>query len=925
MATQKITNISSGIYTREIDLTVQAQAAGTFAGGAIGTMAKGPAFEVITSASFDERLSKLGGLNPKFPSSYFARAFLSQANNYKEIRLLGLEGYTDDPGLDAGATGKSFVVMYDIPSVPPTAATLTSPVIATAQSIAAVLKPRRTTFTGLSVVTSVVVSPVPAAVTPTDEKFLITINFANLSTMVVTGSLRPGSKDYISKVFGTDPLDGTLIQNKVSPLFVEFVVPSITGRPSTDSLDGIPAGENSLDTNHPLAYYYPGDENSQTVLNLTAGDMTIDLSFQYPGFAVSAASNTSPINVTTAANTFITGQKVTINSVVGNTATNGTFFVNVLSATNFELFTDSGLTIPVAGNGTYVSGGTARLAYTATWEREVMDFANIPFQTPITPWFVSDFDSDGEVKRLFRVWSISDGESANTEIKIELSNFDPAAYGGKGSFDMFVRLFNDSEDFGTSIVEGFRGLTLDPKNDNYILRRVGDGEIFPVRSRFIFLEFNLDEPLPNNALPYGSEGYPNIAGISMQDVIWATEYDRNKSISKQALGLPANNINMFHAVAPDQLAFKNVQTSAGATGKGFHLNPQSLDPLTGLGATVSVNFDLANPRVYLDKTNIAVVPGEKARRSRYVVCMFGGFDGWNAYEERKWGDVTSKDYEALTIAVEVLNDPESLEADFSVLVTPDLNIVDHAAATSLVLEMCESREDALYVYDFAYDPEANPSQAKDIIRVGNMKSNFGAIYFPHVQISDEVNKINIFLPPSLIALQTIASVATNEEVWQPPAGSLRTITSDLVRTRRRMRINDREILKSVNINPITLFPGSGFEITESRTQQEVFSALSFIHNRLLLGFAKKAIRQTLRPLLHQLQNDSLRRAFENLVRPIFARIQKLNGIETFEVTVLNVDEDKTTLHGQITIVPLYPVEKIIVDFVLKDSAVTFAQ
>jgi hypothetical protein len=183
----------------------------------------------------------------------------------------------------------------------------------------------------------------------------------------------------------------------------------------------------------------------------------------------------------------------------------------------------------------------------------------------------------------------------------------------------------------------------------------------------------------------------------------------------------------------------------------------------------------------------------------------------------------------------------------------------------------------------------------------------------------------LFLPPSLIALQTIASVATNEEVWQPPAGSLRTIVSDLVRTRRRMRLNDREILKSVNINPITLFPGTGFEITESRTTQEVFSALSFIHNRLLLGFAKKAIRQTLRPLLHQLQTDSLRRAFENLVKPIFNRIQKLNGIAQFEVTVLNVDEDKTTLHGQITIVPLYPVERIIVDFVLEDTGVTFTQ
>ena len=179
------------------------------------------------------------------------------------------------------------------------------------------------------------------------------------------------------------------------------------------------------------------------------------------------------------------------------------------------------------------------------------------------------------------------------------------------------------------------------------------------------------------------------------------------------------------------------------------------------------------------------------------------------------------------------------------------------------------------------------------------------------------------MPPSLIALQTIASVATNEQVWQPPAGSLRTVTTDLVRTRRRMRLADREILKSVNINPITVFPGSGFEITESRTTQEVFSALSFIHNRLLLGFAKKALRQSLRPILHQLRTASLEATFINIVTPLFDRIQKLNGVETFKVTVLDINEDRTTLNGQIEIVPLFPVERIIIDFVLTDKGVEF--
>jgi len=66
---------------------------------------------------------------------------------------------------------------------------------------------------------------------------------------------------------------------------------------------------------------------------------------------VSAATNASPIQITTsAANTLVTGQSVAIHSVGGNTAANGTWTVTVINSTNFTL---DGST----GNGAYTSGG----------------------------------------------------------------------------------------------------------------------------------------------------------------------------------------------------------------------------------------------------------------------------------------------------------------------------------------------------------------------------------------------------------------------------------------------------------------------------------------------------------------------------------------------------------------------------------------
>lgn len=71
-------------------------------------------------------------------------------------------------------------------------------------------------------------------------------------------------------------------------------------------------------------------------------------------YSISAATNTAPIQITFAVNTvhgFITGQKVNISGVLGNTAANGTWSCTVLSHNTLLLDGSS-------GNGTYTSGGT---------------------------------------------------------------------------------------------------------------------------------------------------------------------------------------------------------------------------------------------------------------------------------------------------------------------------------------------------------------------------------------------------------------------------------------------------------------------------------------------------------------------------------------------------------------------------------------
>jgi hypothetical protein len=67
---------------------------------------------------------------------------------------------------------------------------------------------------------------------------------------------------------------------------------------------------------------------------------------------ITAASNATPIVVTSAAHGLSTGDPVTVASVGGNTAANGDFVVTRIDANSFSL--DGSV-----GNGAYTSGGTA--------------------------------------------------------------------------------------------------------------------------------------------------------------------------------------------------------------------------------------------------------------------------------------------------------------------------------------------------------------------------------------------------------------------------------------------------------------------------------------------------------------------------------------------------------------------------------------
>src|SRR5690606_12523124 len=125
---------------------------------------------------------------------------------------------------------------------------------------------------------------------------------------------------------------------------------------------------------------------------------------------------------------------------------------------------------------------------------------NQQYQTPKTPWVVSQLKGS-ELERLFRFISISDGSSANKEIKISIQNINPIT----NEFDVIVRDFYDTDD-NVIVLESFSRCTMRKELNNYVASRIGtiDGE-YSLKSEYIMLEMN--EEASEDSFPCGFEGY----------------------------------------------------------------------------------------------------------------------------------------------------------------------------------------------------------------------------------------------------------------------------------------------------------------------------------------------------------------------------------------------------------------------------------
>jgi hypothetical protein len=577
-----------------------------------------------------------------------------------------------------------------------------------------------------------------------------------------------------------------------------------------------------------------------------------------------------------------------------------------------------------------------------------------------TPWIKSQLFGGSSEYNLFRVHTLGHGEAENGRLKISVTNIRPSAaptISEFGKFDLEVRSFSDT-DKSKSVVESFVNLSLNPSDNNYICRVVGDKHFkydvsreklveygdYTNGSRLIRVEMTTGS-YPDAAAPWGFRGLskPNLSVLSGSG---AADTGVDVDVSSAILAVP------YVADLNDKKTQSEAQTSIywgmETVASGSVLSRLTkLPTMTGSDADFSLTnvsgsslstllYNASNP-VASQKS-----PGTSTSHTtldsslaKFTVPVAFGFDGFDRRladplnNESQLAAITQLGIQALRQGIDVVSDPDAV--DINLLAIPGVyssKVVDYA------IIKVENRADVFYVADVS---GSTPTAIIQEVKNRGFDTNYAAVYYPSIKVYDDINKVAKELPASVAA---VGAIAFNDRVsypWFAPAGLNRaglgrdTIGFDVLGVMDQLKQSERDSLYEARINPIARFPDvpQGV-IWGQKTLQLKSSALDRINVRRLMIKAKKLVASAAKYLVFEPGNATTQTRFRQSVNPIFAEIQQKQGLEKFLVVMdstTNPPEviDRNELRGKIYLVPTRTAEAISVDFVISPSGASFEE
>jgi|2_EtaG_2_1085320.scaffolds.fasta_scaffold01180_6 hypothetical protein len=314
-----------------------------------------------------------------------------------------------------------------------------------------------------------------------------------------------------------------------------------------------------------------------------------------------------------------------------------------------------------------------------------------------------------------------------------------------------------------------------------------------------------------------------------------------------------------------------------------------------------------------------------------------GDGSFKLLSQTPWGEsgyFATTDYYAYYFGIRTFRNPEAV--NINVFTTPGIDYVSNSNLIEETIDMVESeRADSLYItttpdYNMFVASSSDPNniiqatEAVDNLDLTGIDSNYTATYYPWVQYNDQENNTRVWLPATYDVMRNIALTDNISFPWFASAGYTRGIVN-AVKARKKLTLDERDTLYQGRINPIATYSDVGTIIWGNKTLQSRQSALDRINVRRLLLQARKLISAVAVKLLFEQNDEQVRNEFLDLVNPILDSIRRERGLTDFRVVLSDDPQliDQNTLEGKIYIKPTRSLEFIDIEFLITPTGASF--
>lgn len=273
--------------------------------------------------------------------------------------------------------------------------------------------------------------------------------------------------------------------------------------------------------------------------------------------------------------------------------------------------------------------------------------------------------------------------------------------------------------------------------------------------------------------------------------------------------------------------------------------------------------------------------------------------------------------------------------DINVLIVPGRSAED--AVIAEMLDIAESRGDTLAIIDAPDNLTAqevvewhNGEGEGDKDPASAVNSEYGALYYPWMEIHDAINETDVWIPPSGMIAGTFARTDRENGRWYAPAGLKRGRLIRALDLRFSPSKGERDLMYGGGdaVNPIVNFSNEGITVWGQRTLLRQNSAKNRVNVMRLLLMVRKAIAGSTRYLVFDLNDSFLWNEWKGMVRPYLEGLKNARALYDFEVemgetTMTTQDVDENKLNGRIELQPTKTAEFITIDFVLTRTEAVF--